>query len=77
MQLPKDSVADEDGLGAIAHSVSLLKSISDDAAEVGTEWLGTPPVLTEGMENLLKETLAEWRRLVRKAAAMGTQRSKI
>ena len=77
MQLPEDIVADEDGLGAIAHTISHLESISDDAAEVVTEWLGTPPVLTEGRKHLLKETLAEWRRMVRKAAAMGTQLSEI
>ena len=70
VQLPEDIVADEDGLGAIAHTISHLESISDDAAEVVTEWLGAPPVLTEGRKHLLKETLAEWRRIVRKAAAM-------
>ena len=79
MQLPEDIVADEveDGLGAIAHTISHLESISDDAAEVVTEWLGDPPVLTEGRKHLLKETLAEWRRMVREAAAMGTQLSEI
>ena len=77
VQLPEDIVADEDGLRAIAHTVTHLESISDDAAEVVTEWLGAPPVLTEGRKHLLKETLAEWRRQVSKAADMGTPLSEV
>ena len=66
-------MADEVGLGAISHTICHLESINDDAAEVVTEWLGDPPVFTAGRKHLLKETLAEWRRTVRKATAMGSQ----
>ena len=77
LQLPVDLVEAENGLAEMAHVASHLEQVSDDAAEVVAEWLSQPPVVTEARKYLLGETLAEWRRMLVRAAEMNSPLSEV